>query len=318
LSALAHRDPVKKKTRTVEPAAEAETTTPEPELYDFGRPASLSREHSRALSGAFDAFARTWAMQLATKIRLRAQVSLVKVSLETYDEYVTSVPVQTTLVVSGRPDSEERGIVEFPLATALSWISKMIGGDGGKSEDRPLTTVEQALLRGLMDETLTNLRTSLGGLLPEDLAVRALQYNAAFAQVAGAHDLMVVARFDLKLADTVEHASIALPAVSLLERLSHSSSTPDPDSDPAHLIEHLERVPVEVALRMMTQPISPDTVADLAPGDVIALTHRTNRPLDLTVGGHPFATASLGQSGKRLACTVTSPEPPTSLSEESK
>ncbi|SDH36226.1 flagellar motor switch protein FliM [Microbacterium sp. 77mftsu3.1] len=309
---------MKKKTRTVEPAAEAEAATPEPELYDFGRPASLSREHSRALSGAFDAFARTWAMQLATKIRLRAQVSLAKVGLETYDEYVASVPAQTTLVVSGLPDSEERGIVEFPLPTALSWISKMIGGDGSKGDDRPLTTVEQALLRGLMDETLANLRTSLGGLLPEDFTVRALQYNAAFAQVAGAHDLMVVARFDLKLADTIEHATIALPAVSLLERLSHTASTPDPDSDPAHLIEHIANVLVEVSLRMSEQTISPDKIAHLAVGDVIPLAHRTNRPLDLTVGGHPFATASLGQSGKRLACTVTSPESPTSLSEESK
>lgn len=287
------------------------------ERYDFGRPAALSREHTRALAGAFDAFARLWAMQLTSKARLRAHITVEKVTLETYDEYVSTVPATTTLVLCTDEDSDDRAIIEFPVSTALLWIVKMLGGDAARPlETRSLTPIEFALLRGLMDETLGHLRGSLGTLLPDGLAVSAVQYNAAFAQVVSAQELVVVARFSMRLADRTESASIALPAAVLLARLTDTTSAPHAAPDPELVRHHIEETPVELTLQLASRIMRPDEVLDLAVGDILSLPHSEDRPLDLTVGGHVVASAAVGANGARLACVITSSDLPSSLVEE--
>ncbi|MDD7960757.1 flagellar motor switch protein FliM [Microbacterium thalli] len=304
--------------RTESLARTEDAAAAEPVRYDFGRPAALSREHTRALAGAFDAFARQWAMQLAAKARVRAHIALERVTLETYDEYVATLPTTTTLVLCSDASSDDRAIIEFPLPSALSWIVKMLGGDGSlRPEARALTGIEQALVRSLMDETLAHLRTALGSLLPRELTVGAVQYNAAFAQVVGAQDLVVVARFSLRLADRTETATIALPAAPLLERLSHSASTPRAAADPALVRRHVEETPVELTLRLTPRAMLPGDVLDLAVGDVISLAHAADRPLDLTVDDQVVAAAAVGAAGARLACVVTASDLSRSLSEES-
>ncbi len=289
-----------------------------PRPYDFGRPAALSREHARALAGAFEAFARNWATQLTSKIRVRAHIAVERISLETYDEYAATLPATTLLVVCARGTADDRAIVEFPVPTALSWIAKMVGGDASPALDgRALTALELALLRALMDDTLAHLRTALGGLLAEPLTVAAVQYNAAFAQIASAQDLFVVVRFSLRLGDRTEQASIALPAASVLERLSRSSSATPESSDPAVLRAQVEETPVELTLRLAAKAVRPIDVLGLSVGDVLSLPHAQSRPLDLVIGDHVVAAAAVGTNGARLACVVTSAPSPTSLPSES-
>lgn len=293
--------------------------TASPERHDFGRPAALSREHTRALAAAFDAFARLWAMQLTSKARLRAHITVERVTLETYDEYVSAVPATTTLVLCTDEASDDRAIIEFPVSTALLWIVRMLGGDAAQPLDtRALTPIEFALLRSLMDETLGHLRGSLGGLLSEGLTVSAVQYNAAFAQIVSAQDLVVVARFSMRLADRTEAATIALPAAVLLERLTDTTSAPHAVSDPDLVRHHVEETPVELVLRLATRAMRPDEVLDLAVGDILPLPHGEDRPLDLAVGDHVVAAAAVGANGARLACVVTSSDLHRTLVEETR
>lgn len=296
-------------------AGGAQTRTPE--RYDFGRPAALSREHTRALAGAFDAFARLWAMQVTSKTRMRAHIAVERVSLETYDEYVDTIPGTTTLVLCAAEGSDDRAVVEFPLSTAMSWIVRMLGGDTASPlEGRTLTGIEQALLRAMMDETLAHLRASLGDLVPAEFAVSAVQYNPAFAQIVAARDLVVVARFSMRLADRMEAASVALPAAVLLERLSRTATTAHALTDPDVVRRHVDETPVELVLRLAPRAMSPADVLGLSVGDVIPLPHAETRPLDLTVGEHVVAAGAVGVSGARLACVVTSSDPSPTLAEE--
>lgn len=300
-----------------ESAAGADSGSAGPARYDFGRPAALSREHTRALAGAFDAFARLWAMQLTSKARLRALITVDRVSLEPYDEYVSTVPATTTLVLCAEEDSDDRAMIEFPVSTALLWIVKMLGGDAATPpETRSLTPIELALLRSLMDETLVHLRGSLGGLLPEGLAVSAVQYNAAFAQMVAAQDLVVVARFSMRLSDRTEAASIALPATVLLERLTDTTSAPHAASDPSLVRRHVEETPVELTLRLASRPMRPGEVLSLSVGDVLRLPHGEDRPLELAVGDQVVANAAVGANGARLACVITASDLAHSLVEE--
>jgi len=304
-----------------ETTAQDAAPTTEPERYDFGRPAALSREHTRALASSFDAFARQWAMQLTTQIRQRAHIFLDRVTLETYDEYVSTVAPTTTLIVCGDgDDTGERGIVEFPLSTALGWLVRMVGGDvQHELEPRALTVVEQALLTALVNDTLTHLAGSLGPLMPKTFEVGTIHMNAAFAQIASPRDMVVVARFSMKLGDKDEvTASFVIPANGLLERLRRSTDDQGNSTDPDALRRGIEDVPVELTLRLSPLPVLPEAVLNLGEGDFIRLAHSRTKPMEVAIDGHVVAHASAGANGSRLACVITSTDTTPATSEDEK
>lgn len=279
---------------------------PRIEVYDFGRPATLAREHARSLEMAFETFARQWATQLTDKTRVRAQVQLDQVTLLTYGEYADSLPSTTTFVACALPDAEPDTIIQFPLAAALSWIIQMVGGrPADVADERPLTPIEQALIRHLMTDALENLTAAMGGLVPRGLAVAGIQYSPQFAQLASAGDPVIVARFSLRLAERTVPASIMLPAATVLDRLSSATPTAPAENAPALIRRQIEDTPVELAVRLASLPVHPADVLGLSVGDVLRLRHAADRPLDLVAGDVPIATAAVGTSGARLACVVT-------------
>jgi flagellar motor switch protein FliM len=290
-----------------DPGAPARVVEP----YDFGRPATLAREHARALELAFETFARQWGTQLTDKIRVRSHVSFEHLAMLTYAEYSESLPSTTAIVVCALPDTEHRTIVQFPLSAALSWIVQLVGGRPVEvTEERALTPIEQALIRQMMGDVLENLSNALGSLFPRGLTVAGIQYSPQFTQIASAGDLVLAARFSMRFGDKVVAASIMLPAAPVIERLSSDVPTDPADTAPGRIRRQVEDTPVELALRLRARPVRPADVLGLSVGDVIRLPHAHDRPLELVAGDVAVATAAVGTSGARLACVITSAQEP--------
>ncbi|MBW8872768.1 MAG: flagellar motor switch protein FliM [Leifsonia sp.] len=278
-------------------------------VYDFRRPTTLAREHSRVLELAFETFARQWGTQLTAKVRVLSQVECDFVQMQTYDEYAASLPATTAMVLCQLEDVAPKAVIQFPTIAALSWVNTMLGGQGTPVDhERTFTQIEHALVRRLMDEALEDLRYSLGSLLVNAIAVDAIQYNSQFAQAAATSELMIVAGFDLHVGENTARATVALPAVALLPQLGETNPTHSTENARELVDAQLARVPVEVALRLAPASVRPSVVLGLAVGDLLPLPHPQHRPFDLTVGGQTVASAALGSSGSRLACVITNTE----------
>jgi flagellar motor switch protein FliM len=282
---------------------------PDAPVYDFRRPTTLAREHSRVLELAFETFARQWATQLTAKVRVLSQVTCDSVAMQTYDEYAASLPATTAMVLCELDGVVPKGVIQFPTVAALSWVNAMLGGSGLPSVgERTFTQIEHALVRRLMDDALEDLRYSLGSLLVAPIAVDAIQYNSQFAQAAATTELMIVAAFELRVGESVASATVALPAIALLPQLGETNPTSSAD-DARELIDaQLSRVPVDVSLRLTPASVKPSVVLGLSVGDVLPLPHPNHRPFDLAVGGVSVADAALGASGSRLACVIVKTE----------
>ncbi|MDP3953068.1 flagellar motor switch protein FliM [Microbacterium sp.] len=290
--------------------------TAEIEVYDFGRSATLSREHARALELAFETFSRQWAAELSAKIRVRATVAVENVTMQTYGEYAQSLPTTTTLVVCAFPDSAERMIVQFPSSAATSWIVQMVGGrPTGSTEERTFTPIEQALIGSLMTDAIALLTAAMDGLLPHGIVTAGIQYSSQFAQVAAASEPVIIAQFSMRLGGRTVPTSIMLPA-SVLVGFADRTSEVDRSATPGLVRRQLELSPVELSLRLASRSVMPREVLGLSVGDVLPLPHAADRPLLLAVGDQQVATAAVGSAGARLACVVTTtvPDP---ISEES-
>jgi flagellar motor switch protein FliM len=279
------------------------------EVYDFSRPTTLTRDHARVLELAFETFARQWGTQLTAQVRVISQVTCEQVVMSGYDEYASSLPATTTMVLCTVEGLEARAVVQFSSAAALYWVAHMLGGTGLPTPpERPFTQIEQALVRRLMDDALEDLRYSLGALLTLPIAVGGIQYNSQFAQAAATSDLMIVASFTIRVGDKTTAATLALPAEALLPQLGEPGP-PVSTVPPVELLRaQLGWVPVDVSLRLAHARVLPSAVLALAVGDVLAIPHPTHRPLDLVVDGHTLARAAVGSTGSRLACIIIDTE----------
>lgn len=277
------------------------------ELYNFRRPMTLAREQTRVLELAFETFARQWATQLTAKVRVLSRVSCEQVLMHSYDEYVAALPSTTAMVLCSIEGLAARAIIQFPTSAGLNWVSRMLGGVGEPDlPERVFTPIEQALIRRLMNDALDDLRYSLGSLLTAAISIESIQFNSQFAQAAPTSELMLVASFAVRVGEHRTHATVALPASTLLPQLGDSNPTA-PTGNARSLIEQqLSAVPVEVALRLAPAKVLPRTVLTLAVGDIVPLPHSQHRPLDLVVDGHELADAAVGTNGPRLACIVVS------------
>ena len=276
------------------------------ELYDFGRSTTLSREHARILEMAFETFARQWGSQLSARTHGRAHIGVEAVAMETYDEYARSLPSATTLVVCALPGTDLRAVFQFPASLATAWVVQMVGGRPmDVAEGRPLTHIEQALVRALMSDAVEHLTRSLDGLLPEGMSIVGIQHSSQFTQVASAKEPVIVAQFAVRSGGQELSASVMLPASVVLTAFTTLATGAGAAVSPAAIHEQVERTPVDLALQLSPRTVRPQEVLELAVGDVLTFPHAADRPLELMVAGRPIATAAVGTSGARLACVVT-------------
>ena len=280
-------------------------TGPAIEPYDFRRPTTLAREHSRVLELAFETFARQWGTQLTAKVRVVSQVTSEQVVMQSYDEYAASLPATTTMVLCDLSGVTAKGVIQFPTSSALSWISYMLGSNHLQSApDRKFTQVEHALVRELFDDALEDLRYSFGQLLVNEISIDGIQYNSQFAQAAATSDLMIVAKFSIRVGDSSTDATLALPAEVLLPQLGQANPTMSTAGARDLVTAQLGSVPVDVSLQLTPAQVKPSAILGLSVGDVLRIPHPQHRPFDVSVDGQPLATAAIGANGARLACVV--------------
>ncbi|GAA2448664.1 flagellar motor switch protein FliM [Agromyces soli] len=290
-------------TRTEE---QAETPTRAAEPYDFRRPTTLAREHSRVLELAFESFARQWGTQLTANVRARSQATFLQVGMHTYDDYAASLPPATTMVLCRLAGDEAKAVIQFPASAALGWMTHMLGGSGERIEpERTFTEIEQQLLRALLDDLLDDLQYSLGRVLPARPEFDSLHHTAQFAQAAPTSALMIVASFIVECAERETTATLALPADAVLRGLGESNPVVATDRARSLVAAQIELTPVPLGVGLAPVPVTPHDILELAVGDVIPLAHAASEPFLVTVDGRAVGRAAIGRTGNRLACTIT-------------
>lgn len=281
---------------------------PQPVSYDFRRPTKLSREQSRALQIVSETFARQWSTQFTALLR-GGQVSPGTVSQRSYGEYVDSLPVPSLLVLLNAKEVEGTFTLHLEHQLAMAIVDRLLGGAAPVEQPtRPPTQIELSLLRGLLERIVGELTYAFAAVTEVTARIGQLETNPQFAQVAGAADTMVVAGFEVVVGDVVGAASLALP-LDVFGPLLAPSDGADlraavPDANAEKL---MHGVPVEIGARLRPVTLTSEALLQLAPGDLVRLTHSTDEPLTLVAGGQAFARAVPTQRRQRLACLVVDP-----------
>lgn len=277
-----------------------------PEVYDFQRPTTLGREQMRALTLAFDNFSRQWGTQLTAMTHVVAKADVQSIQVERYGEYAESLPEFTTMVLLTVDGMSSRAVLQLAPEVVLSWVGRMLGGNGSMhAPSRVFTAIEAAVIGRLIDYVIEDLTYSLGDQLSGSVTIDETQYNPQMAQAMRAGDFAIVVRFAIAVGSSDSAATLAFPIDALAPREDRPDTS---DGDHDRLIGQLETAPVTIALQLESAIVGPGDILRLAEGDLLRLPHPHYRPLNVTVDGLVIARAAAGTSGSRLACVIVNLE----------
>ncbi|MFB9376556.1 flagellar motor switch protein FliM [Kineococcus gynurae] len=283
-----------------------------PTPYDFRRPTKLSRQHARVLELTYETFCRQWATLLSSTLRTTVQVELDGVQQYALDEYLGGLPSPTIMAFFDPQPLPGQAVLHLDTAFLMSCVDRMLGGTGqGAQPRRTLTEVETVLAEQFIEKTLGELGLALRTIVDLKPKLHGIEQNPQLAQTGAGTDVIIVATFEVTVHGVVGSATLAMPLDPLSAALTAAElrvASPEELRQRrlmrGRLDDHLEDIPIEVAVRFDPARMLPEEILSLAPGDVVRLPHRADAPLDVVVNGARLASAVAGSRGPRLACLV--------------
>lgn len=288
----------------------------DPVLYDFSRPAQMSRDNARLLDMVYETVARQWSILLGSTLRTSCSVTFGRVEQVTYDYCVSTMESPTLLAVFDCEPQPSPAFLQLSLETGYVAIDRMLGGPGGQHPQRVATEIEVGLLSRLVERLLAELRYSLTAVNDIEPVLRGLEFNPQFVQIAAPSDLFAVAHFDVTVAGSATAATVAFPIAALTPR-AIEPSTAERDLERASvaarakavMTDLVHQVEVEVSVRFTPHPLPSYRILELAVGDVLPLAHPVDRPLDVVSSGVVCARGVAGTNGPRAAVLIVSDSP---------
>jgi flagellar motor switch protein FliM len=288
----------------------------EPRTYDFRRPTKLSRDHVRVLQIAQEAFARQATTILTSMLRTGARMELLGIEQFSYDDYIATLPTPVFIATFTLEPLPGKGLLAFPLDTAMAVVDHMLGGSGGADQpNRPMTAMETTITGHLLERLLGELATSFTHITALQPALDALEYNPQLAQAASGSETVMVATFEMRIGSREPKATLMLPFTSFAAPL-HNAASPQLSESALRkrerateaLTERLSHVPVDVSVRFSPLEVPSADLLTLAVGDVLLLRHPKDSPLEVTTNDVTFAHAIASNHRRRLAAEIV-PDP---------
>jgi flagellar motor switch protein FliM len=288
---------------------------PEPRTYDFRRPVRLAREDAHLLKVTMQTFGRQATTVLTTGLRALSVLSLVQLDEMSYDEYLTELPESAVSAVLSIEPLQGKALLSIELETLLVMVDHLLGGNGTESQpERPLTDIEQMLVRHIFGRVLRELAYAMETIAVTKPALLTLESNAQFVQAAAPTDPVVVARMQLAVGERISTADLCLPYAMLAPALEAVNQSADRGEKlrqrtmaAVRTTQRLNDVEVDVSIRFDPIRLPSSQIGQLEVGDVLSLGHRTSKPLSITSATSTFAIAVPGASGKQLAALIVEP-----------
>jgi len=281
--------------------------------YDFRRPNRISKNQVRTLSSVHESFAEVFGYYLVSKLQTVVSISVTSVDQLFYSEYILSVSNPSCLYVFDIVGTDGSGILEISPQLALTIVERLLGGAAETMpKARTITPIEQAVVRGIVEHALSDLRNAWRSIAELDFKYQRLEMEADFVQVAPASEIVVVVSFDVNVGVHTFLMNLCFPTFALEEVLAKLNrqqvTTTIGRQSPKRMRENMQILNQQISTTYL--PIIAElgktsiTVGDLLElkvGDVIKLKKRINEEVEIIIGGRPGSV-----DGKR-AVRVTRP-----------
>lgn len=285
--------------------------------YDFRKPSRISPDRQRSLEASHEQLAQGVQRWLSGRLRAPFEVHLESVGQAVYRDFLDALEGNAaTFVYDIAEPAGQSMAVSLDAAIAFLLVERLVGG-GRVSEppDRPLTPLEQVIMRLATDKVAAEVALVWSDHI--DLEVEFARYESAreLIDMTSRDEDVLVATLRVEFEEVKGIIHVALPFPVLERFISPTEAAPrlaTPNTSPAeraverHRIEGLvRRASIEVSARLPQVRMTLGELAALEPGDFLTTTASTADPVEVLVSGVPRFQGRQGRLGPRMGVQIT-------------
>jgi flagellar motor switch protein FliM len=265
----------------------------------------------------FDRLIRTLSTSLRNFTSENVEVSLDSMTSVRFEDYLNSIPLPALLVIFRAMEWENYGMIMVDSSQIYTIVDILLGGRKSNKknvrvEGRPYTTIEQDIVKRMVDILLVDLGTAFEPISPATFHFDRLETNPRFATISRPSNpaLLIKLRVDM-LEDRggmiellLPHATLE-PIRDLLLQMFMGENFGQDTVWEKHLGKELRNAAVTVETVLNEKTISLRDVMSFKVGSTLLLDCTPEDEVTLRCGGIPITTGILGKVGDNIAVSLT-------------
>lgn len=283
--------------------------------YNFSRPPRVSKDRRATLESIYARFALSLQGLLSSMIRAPLDVVVGSVEQAMFSEYILSLGTPCASYVFDLGDRmNTQGTIDLSTDFAFHLVDRLFGGPGDpQSLQRPLTLLEQAVVRNVTDRALSLLREAWQDQLAFAPQVVGFESNPEMLQITSREDNVLVTNLEIRSVSFNGFIALCLPMAALESFLAEkTTSRPHSRQSGAEAAasralaeDNLQHAHVRVVARFPTVWLSARQLGELVPGHVLHIGHAADEPIEVQVNERLRFLGALGQVRRQLGLRVT-------------
>lgn len=284
--------------------------------YNFWSPDRFSKEAMRAVELVHEDLSEKLTTSIPTFLRTNLKPRLVHTEQGRFHDFLKDLPPNTLFhMVALSPLPGYMVLTISPNVCALVLEQRLGGKIEGEVKERPLTDIDQSLLRGLIEHMINDLKAAWSKLVALEPNLEDSTINQHWVQMVMGNEKVMLLTFELTIQGTTGSMNFYLP-FGMLKPISGVlnphvwiSGRKEKIIDP-HARETAMRnlynvgLPVEVLLG--SAMLNLNEVAALRVGDVIQLDSRKDEPLVMQIANQKLFNVHIGKVAANIAVQVDS------------
>lgn len=281
--------------------------------YNFRRPNRVSKDQMRSFLVLHEDFAKLAGASLSAMLRTMVDIEVEAVEQIVYSEYVMAIAAPTCSFLFNMDPLKGDAVFELQPAVAFVMIDRLLGGRGqGVSTPRDFTEIERAVIERVGQRAMVDLQQAWQQVGAFGFRTANLETNPQLIQVSAPTEVVLVATFRLKIGEALGGMTLGYPYLmieSVIDRLNAQRWQPvsaiGPTADArAFVLRELNQSPLVLRAFLGEAQLTVRDVLNLAPGQVLPLTMRPERPVRVDLNDVPKFAGRLGTHRTRLAVEI--------------
>lgn len=293
-----------------EPQPKAKVST-----YNFWSPDRFSKEQIRAVEMIHEDLAERLTTSLPTFLRTNLRPRLVHLEQGRFNEFLKDFPTNALYHMITLAPLPAQMLVTLSHNISHMVLEQRLGGRiDGKIDERPLTDIDQSLLRGLVEHMQGDIKAAWSKVVSIEPVLEDSTTNQHWVQMVMGNERTLVLTFEISIQSVVGTMSIFVP-FSTLKPIANElnphlwiAGRKEQQLDPAAretAITNLSSVPLSVRALLGETNLNISEILNLQTGDVIPLSTLVTQDVKIQVANQKRFSARIGKVGNRLGVQVT-------------
>ena len=256
--------------------------------------------------------------QLSTSFRNftseNVDVSLDSMISVRFEDYLNSIPLPALLIVFRAVEWENYGMIMVDSAQIYTIVDILLGGRKStkvKVEGRPYTTIEQDIVKRMVDILLADMGSAFEPISPATFHFDRLETNPRFATISRPSNPALLVKLRVDMLDDrggmidilLPHATLE-PVRDLLLQMFMGENFGQDTVWEKHLGKELRNAAVTVETILTEKTVTLKDVMSFKVGSTLLLDCTPEDEVTLRCGGVPITTGILGKVGDNIAVSL--------------